>query len=352
MMVLDQPWMRAYHEKPGDRIDLPICEGCQMARANKHWPKDHLARMEGWTETTLRILEHTAWREIDLADIPEPDRANLATWLEERSEEDLCELCFEIRRQTRPIRLLGEWEGDLLYLRVKLDLKRLAEHGRPAGGSKESCLEYLHKEYLSSVYPEIDENLLSGVFASFPLVADFVEDYKSFLGTIWNEMKARYSGRVEQLAFDLFCVGLADRSEALDILKMVGEYCIQVFPKLFDLPQHVETPIGVAMSISNNKHPFFDHWRFLDALEPDVPINVVGSGRASFRLPDLNRVIEALKTAPRKQLHNLAAAARVSKSLGELILRDKDSRIGKLSGLVPECIESESARVLANLMEG
>ena len=355
MMVIDEPWRTVYVEQMPARIDLPICEGCQTAAATKHWPKDHLAGMAVWSPATLETLRSVPWREISLADIAEPDADRLAPWIQEWGEEDLCERCFRIRRDAPSVDLLRDWEGDVVYLRIALDLERLAGHERRGTrGGRDSCLEYLHKQYLREVHPWIDQSLLDQLFVSFPMVADFVSDYRSFVEATFEALEERFAGRTAKLGPDLCCIGVKSGSELLDALEITGERFDGVFPRLAAMPPGVDNPISVAVSLSKKKHPFFDHWRFLEKPLPDVSVQIVGSGRAAFRLADRKCIMDALKEAKRSQLHRLAAAARVSESLGKLVLRERDERgivLPELSEVVSGGLNFESARTLAELME-
>lgn len=356
MEVLDAPAQHVYEKEPPSRIELPICEGCQMAQATKHWPRDYMAQMPGWSSDTKRILSSTPWRSINLDQIPQVDRDNLASWLEEWGEEDLCDQCFRIRHSTHPIELLKIWEGDVVYVRTSLDIQNLASSSsNNTSKGKKSCLQYLHEQYLRSIHGEIDEELISQLPVVFPVVADFVRDYKDFIEETWHTLKDAYDRRAEKLSTELICVGIEKRSEVFDILDRLVDLFHRAFPKIIEFHKECVNPIGISLSISKKKHPFFDHWRFLQAPHSGASIQVVGSGVAQFEIADYPRIAGAIRGAKRSQLHRLAAAAGVSRALGELVLRERDRSgvmLAELGRLMPSCLDFESARILANLMEG
>ncbi len=187
------------------------------------------------------------------------------------------------------------------------------------------------------------------------MVADFIADYNRFLDAAWDALDKEFAGRTAKLGPELACVGIGSRGESLAALEIASDCFGRAFPKLLELPEAIENPIGIALSLSKAKHPFFDHWRFLEEPPPDASVQVVGSGRARFRLCDRQRVSQAIKGAKRNQLHRLAAAATVSEALGGIVLREQEDRgivLRELSALVPAVLDLESARILANLMEG
>lgn len=342
MVVLQSPWKRAYPRELPERIDLPICEGCQMARATKHWPKDHLAAMPGWGRGTSAALMAKPWREIVDTDLDASDRNKLASWLEEWGEEDLCDHCFSIRRETQPVSLLKEWSGDVVYLRLHLDLDRL-----------NAALRWLHSKYLRSLHPDLDSQALEGLFVSFPMIVDFVRDFDRFLAEVQQTLTGQFGARLAELDSSLCCVSLNSRSEAIAALRFVEERFQAAFPQLLTLPDAVQNPVGIALSVSNKKYPFFDHWRFLEKPAPDVSIQIVGVGRSVFRLADLSAILAAVMQPKRTQLYRLAEAANVSRALGEVMLREKNARgtlmLGGLSALVPGRLDFDSALTIANL---
>lgn len=355
MVVLDEPWYPVSLIEWPERIELPICESCQMAQATKHWPKDHLAEMDGWSDVTLGILKSQAWRDIDASQVPEADREELASWLEEYGEEDLCENCYRLRKETPPVKLLRDWDKDVLYIRFALDIERLAGHSHRRTSKRDSCLEYLHKQYLRESGNWIPQSMLDNLFVTFPIVADFVNDYKAFLHAVQRELENQFADRTAILSEELCCLGLENRNELFDVIETVSGAFSKAFPKLLELPTEVDNPISIALSLSKKKHPFFDHWRFLEQPPHDVAVLVIGSGEARFRLADYEKIKKALEGAKPSQLHKLAAAAGISESLGKLVLYEQDNRgivLSEFSKLVPDVLEFESARVLANLMEG
>lgn len=342
MVVLQAPWRYAYPRELPERINLPICEGCQMASASRHWPKDHLAAMPGWGMKTRATLMAKPWREVKAEDLDASDREKLAEWLEEWGEEDLCDQCFSIRRETQPVSLLKTWNGDVAYLRLHLDLDCL-----------NTALRWLHIEYLRSLHPHLNNEVFERLFVSFPVIVDFVRDFNRFLAEVRRVLAGHFGDRMAELDSSLFCIGLNGRGESLDALRLIEERFQVTFPKLLTLPNEFHNPIGIALSVSNKKHPFFDHWRFLEKPAPDVSIQVIGARSARFRLADLGAILDAVTQPRRAQLHRLASAANVSRALGEVVLREKNDRgdlmLGELSALVPRRLDFNSALTLANL---
>lgn len=344
MKVTKEPWQHVYVDQFPQRLELPICEGCQMAHASKHWPKDHLGAMPGWGHQTRQALLGD-WRSIAPEDLDSADRDKLASWLAEWGDEDLCEQCFVMRRNSEPVPLLKDWRGEVVYVRMALDLDRL-----------ENALQYLHRQYLESLHPELDPRLLDKLFVSFPLVVDFVTAWASFVADLTKQLGEQYSQRLAVLEESLLCVATERDSDLLDLLDLFHARFQTAFPKLLGLPREIPNPIGIALSLSPGKHPFFDHWRFLEEPTPDISIQAVGTGRATLRLADYSQIKAAVKQPKRSQVHRLASAAAVSPALGQVILRERDDKgrlqLDKLTELVPSMLDLQSARLLANLIGG
>lgn len=301
-----------------EQFHEPICEVCKMARATKNW----------------------------LTDSPRAEDED-----EEIGREDLCESCFQMRAAARGLQKLKEWRsGGLVWVHLSLDV-----------GLLRKSLRTLAREYLEAAPWHGEESdkqrVIEDLDVSFPVVVDFVEDYKVALKRIHERLEARVgSERVEKLMGNLIAVRLSE-APPLDVMFDCLDVLRDAFPRLCGPGDaDVAFPIRVAFSVSNVKYPFFQHWRFLQGGESEVSVQLVNSGEARFRMRDSERITQVVRDAAcgnASSLHSLAMMAASQPSIAQLALLDKTYRGLDLEGLADVvasgALDFGSARVLANL---
>lgn len=326
-----------------DEIQPPLCEGCQMRHGEHRWPSDLLVEREDLSQQTKEYLRGTSWQALRSEELPECDRAKLTEWLEEWTEENLCSRCFDLRCQAEPLRKLAAWQtGTVAWARVALNLDSLVE-----------TLRRLHADYIRASARQIGPGLLDNLAVRFPVLADFVEDYRRFLGR-WSAFVVEAFGHdmVEQVDDDLLCIRLNERREALRLLEIYREVMVDWFVKMFDLNV---APVRLGLSISAVKHPFFVHWRYLENPKVAVGIQVIGGGTAEIPLNRLGDILQAVGRGERGAFHRLRQIAQTSKSLADLVLSDRQDRdgqtFGELKRILPLGVDFESLVTLANLAE-
>jgi len=305
--TLAQSDRRLCESEPAERIDLPICENCQAAHADKVWPQRRMP---------------------------------------EEPQEDLCEDCYEIREQALSLTKLQNWQtGSVVWVRTHLDLNQL-----------HSSLTYLHKEYLESKLKTPNEGLGNNLYVPIPTVVDFLTDYSCFLDSV-NKMLIDLLtvDCVQQVAATnnapwLWCCHLHDdRTKVNFILRRICNEMKNSFPKLIG---DIECPIRFGLSVSNAKHPFFDHWRYLENPSDELIINLVASGTASLKIKDAEKVLNAISSMKAHAVHLLASVANRSESLAKLVMKNKDTCDTELGTLLNEGqLSFETAKVLVNLSD-
>ena len=360
-------WANVYLDPLPERIDVPLCEACQMTRAHYLWPRDRVKRISGLSDWTREVLEEIDWRDLELDDFSPEDRPAIERWLAERAVEDLCDRCFELRLNAHKLDKLAHWnEGSVAWLYLHVDIEQAA-----------ATLTLLHRDYLRRLHPDIGQSLLDKVEARYPLLADFLDAFERFLDEFHARLAVLFRpDDVETVDRRLLCLRLERRSQALALLGLFLDLMRERFPALAERPGDLPCPIRAAMSISSIKHPFYSHWRFLegartdahgraptdtdtgrflDRTRADVAVQLVGSGAAAVSIPDLGDVLAALDHGKRGALHRLREIARTSQSLAEVVLRDKEDRdreaFDKLRTLLPDRIDFESLLTLTNLAE-
>ncbi len=306
-------WNFHFPQELPEKIELPLCENCQMAQAAKKWPQD-------CPEVT-----------------PEKE--------EEMTPEDLCEDCFDLRERHQPLRKLPTWrEGSVVWLMIHLDIDALR-----------TTLTCLHRCFLQEKAPNIKKRWVKKLEVSYPMLVDFFEDYKNYLKSVHQTLDTLMGQeRIEHPMDHLWCIQLNERAEVLDIIEKLYELSLESFPKL--LSDSISYPIRHTLSISNPKYPFFQHWRFFQDASEEVEIQLVNSGVARFRMKDSQSILQVItETAKdhRASLHKLSAIATISPALAQLALLEKGEhglKLDEIESLVKtKQLDLQSARILANL---
>ncbi len=325
-----------------DEIPPPICQVCEMAAGRLRWPVDHLLSRGDLQSETLSLLQSLPLDEIDRALIPETDRQKLGEWIEEWSEEYLCERCFSLRRGASPSTKLKEWrEGTVAWVHVDLSFKELSK-----------CLEKLQTEHARQA--------LGGSFPAsptlpvrIPVLVDFMADFNSFLQAWHGQVISNFGTEsVEQIDENLLCVKLTERREALSLLSIHSRLMDEFFPRLVDIDGEA---IRVAVSVSSPKYPFFAHWRFLKNPASPVCVQVAEVGQATIPMKCLQQILKVVEHGSRRAFHRLRKVAETSRKLAELVLHDKEDQDDKvyehLRAIMPLGIDFESLTTLANLVD-
>jgi hypothetical protein len=269
----------------------PICELCQLRPGTYHWiPTQRLP---------LR-----------------PDQET------DQPVENLCEQCFTIRQMGYPVeegrpqgkmfRLLERWsEADLpvAWIRVSLDHEALGQ-----------VIARLFGEHVDSELAGEDEDFreaAKGGLRSLPLKADFVADYRLFLLDFRKQLRGLFeSERREEVAEmaeypELYILQVESGKEVLKIVRVFEETFGKFFPKC----RH-DSPIKLAISVAGAKHPYIEHWRFLDS--PEEAVNIQRVGRASLSVDfEKWRHLKTIQLHRRRVssfLHNLARVEAVTGS--------------------------------------
>jgi len=299
-----------------DRIEEPICEVCKMKHATRNWLTDAPA---------------AAREEEDIV----------------AGREDLCEECFNLRKGAPGLRKLGkEWrDGALVWVHFRLDFERLR------AALKKLAQDYLREVEWKKGKDEKKDEVVESLDVSLPVIVDFVEDYKEFLHEVRGRLEAKVGeASVERLMDNLLAVRLGAIGP-LQVMEICLDLLRERFPKL--CKPDFAFPLRVAFSASNVKHPFFQHWRFLQATEREIEFQLVNSGIGGLRVADASDVINPVRNAARSSLHGLAMMSAKYPSLGALALLDKTGRGLKLEGIAEllknKKLDLETARILANL---
>lgn len=334
--ALKQDWQRYYKEPPAEEISLPICEVCQMSHAHYHWPADHLAKMSSVTDRSKQLLKETSWRDLDASNFPPQDQPFLSEWLDESSDEELCPACFHLRENSQRLRKLAQWKGfDVAWVYLSLDLDRLT-----------SVLQCLQTEYIKTFFSDLPAK----IEVTYPLIGDFIEDYKEALREFNNILLRQFDDAgIEQVDDDLWCIRLENRSKAIDIIDHFRDLMVSRFPKLTQTAHDVRSPISFSMSVSQHKYPFFVHLRCLKEATADVSIQVVNVGVANIPLRFLADVLQTLDHGRSTALHRLREIARTSRTLAELEMRN--NKFDDLRDILQRKVDFQSLLILTNLME-
>ena len=345
--VLSVPWLYTYPDLALEIVP-PLCESCQMARGMKRWPADLLMEREHLSDATKSMLRNTPWQALRVEDLPSQDQNQVAGWLEGYAEEELCERCFNLRRDAPSRTRLGEWSsGEVAWVHIALDLDELV-----------AALAHLHKAYLRSAVPNIPTEVVQKLQVRFPLVVDFLADYKVFLSDFGDGLvRSVGEENVQPVDEGLWAVRLARRSQAMDMLDRYYTGLKRRFPKFLE-SSAPDCPIRLGLSISNVKHPFFSHWRFLERPSDAISVQIVSSGTASVRAQNLGDILGLLNVPDnrkRRAFHRLREIAETSRSLAELVLNDIGDRNSheyqKLREILPMKLDYESMMTLINLAE-
>ncbi len=269
-------------------IAPPLCEVCQMRPATTHWPPPDV-------ETDLR--------------------------------DDVCDKCFSARNMGRDktgksFSNLSEWDEleqsvDVAWVRFFL-----ADYETLGRIVRDLFEQYVDQGPLAA----LDEALRAQVkenLRTFALLADFTNDYRALLDEFFAWLKQDEGGgwfpksHVESLEDgapfkDLYVLRVEKGAAIGRVIERFQELLTKYFPKCADA-----APVRLAISVSNVKYPYNEHWRFLE--KPAALINlqmptrnarlVIGAGQ----LMTLQKIeLGAGRTASSRFLHDLVEQERIS----------------------------------------
>jgi len=257
------------------KIDIPICESCQMGKGTKEWPKDS-------------------------------DKL-----IEEALTETLCEKCFGIRSLESRLPMIKEWSYSeenprVVWVKISIEIDEL-----------EKVLRGLYLQYLKDLRIPDPEKYTDIRFSVF---SEFQRDYDEFLGEVGNALTNSFGDKnVQTILDDFFCIKLEKTSDIKRILDIYKKHFEDYFPKF----KGDKSPIKLSISCSNIKFAFFWHWRFLENPEKDINVNMVGKGEMHLSLKQLDNLPE-LEDLSMSKLHKLAKISETYKRLAKILLHHKD----------------------------
>ncbi len=268
-----------------DSISPPICEICQMAKAERIWPADYLRQFGGDTEVTK-------------------DRT-----------EDLCKLCFDIRCRPSKLKKLREWTEKenvgVIWMKIDLDYDLLT-----------TVLGTSYLEYLRQTNPNANQ---SDAGVRFSMVYEFQQDYNEFIRSFTeNLFKSFGLEQVESILKDMFCIRSERTTIVFQVLKIFSDTLEEYFPDFRGLPQG---PIKASLTCCNSKFPFFEVWRGIQEQTSTLQISLIGHGRIETSFAYLEQMLLAAKMPYKKSsFHKLAEISKLSEKLAELKFNDRSER--------------------------
>ncbi len=272
-----------YAEPIAARIELDtnlICELCQMRPASRQW-----------TTPDELLAEH------------------------------LCEVCFRVRDRGERHGAIGRWEREtpnapIAWVRLSLDY-----------GWAQIHIDELFRNFideLASAKPETPKQWADDAKASLrpvALLADFTADYqrmtRRFTALLRNPedgSRGFASQDIVELTHefqDFYIVRLYHASDAAQIIESFRRSLGEFFSNALE-----ECPVRISISIANVKHPFFEHWRFVQTASNVINVQLVGRAQLHLSIAQYDE----LKTLPIRRrevstfLHRVATVEAETRS--------------------------------------
>jgi len=252
-------------------------------------------------------------------------------WIDEESGlvEHLCNGCYSIREKKSLATLIQDWYNKnpyskIAWIKIDLDVNYLNE-----------VLENLLNRYLDKKLGSED---FKDIELRFSVLAEFQNDYNSFLKDFNNSLINKFGYENVQLILDdFFCVNIDKLSKIKIVLEMYHELFYKYFPKLAEQ----KSPITFSASSSSAKFAFFRHWQLIEQPLDDINMVAIGKGSMHVSLPQLGELLKS-RIPSSTQLHKLSKVSEKSELLGKKLVYDRgDFRlhkdlepIRKLSGVV------------------
>jgi len=259
-----------YPELP-NRIEPPICELCQVRKAEQSWVDE-----------------------------------------ESGIKEEICEKCWNVRSIGSLLPHLAEWEKSkqdfkVCWIKIWLNYEKLL-----------SSLEKLYKEYLKSeevkIPPEID--------IRFTTVSEFQWDYEEFLSDLRNYINKTFGiENIQEILPDFIAVKITSLSQIKSVLSVYHEAFNKYFLKL----RENDPPLQASIIASNVKFPFSETWRLLHDVKNEVNIHLINKGAICLKVKDVEDFLR-ISLPSKTLLHKIARIDDMSPKLGKIILHDRMDR--------------------------
>ena len=214
---------KAIYPQLTDKIEPPICELCQVRKA-----------------------EHV--------------------WVDEESgiTEEICEKCWNVREMGSLLPKFAEWEKseeklNVCWIKIWLNYEKLL-----------FSLERLYRGYLENYgvkLPTEDD-------IRFTTVSEFQWDYTDFISDFRNKIVQIFGNNVQEILSDFVATKITSLSQIKLILSAYNEAFSKHFPKL----KEISSPLQVVIATSNPQFPFSETWRLLQDIKNDVNVHLVNKG--------------------------------------------------------------------------
>ena len=334
----------ALKKLPSEKIVPSICEICQKDKASKEWIKDYILSME-ICESCKRVISEHPWPP-DKENLCKKDIVSLEEWFDEKTGEDLCQDCFNIRTCLPETRLhkLKEWSEKeenpkVIWVKVNLDFFELIK-----------SLERLYARYLKDIgVPDFGDK----VEIRFSVLSEFHKDYEKFLKDFEKSLREDFKENMEvPILEDFFVIKIGALSQIMDPLKTFYNLFINYFPQFKDINS---SPLKISISCSNAKFPFFEHWEILQEPKSDVHITLIDEGKVKANIKSLEEILirsQYVSKASIGALHKLANIAKLSEKLAQVALKDKSDKDYKTyKDILPMGMDFNSLLTFAKIME-
>ena len=226
----------------------------------------------------------------------------------------LCANCLSIRKSGERFHKLSQWGEDnsrVAWIRVLLD-KRLME----------DVISELYFKHTDGTFPNSPEvaKQIKEQFRNLGLLADFVNDYFSFVRRFAEEIFTKFGGPVDDSPARRKNIELLDEEFLeLFVLRMdetgILEEILRTFVTLVTSEDSgfpdcaARSPVKLRVSVSRAKYPFFEHWAFLRDNEAFLRLQVPGRVHLTLNLDEYERLAacEVQRGIGRAFFHRLLA---------------------------------------------
>jgi len=262
---------RAIYPQLTNPIEPPICELCQVRKAEK-------------------------------------------VWVDEESgiKEDICEKCWNIRKMGGLLPRLVEWENseqkiNVCWIKIWLDYEKLLFN-----------LEKLYKGYLENSGLKLPKE----IDIRFTTVSEFQWDYNEFLSDLRNEFITTLGNEnTQEILSDFVAIRITSLNQIKPILFTYNNTFNKYFPKFGE----VTSPLQVAIVASSIKFPFSEIWRLLQDINNEVNVHLLNKGAIYLKVQDISDFL-GISLPPRTFLHKIGGIDEISPKLSKIALYDRMDR--------------------------
>ena len=261
---------KAMYPQLANQIEPPICELCQVRKA------DH-------------------------------------TWVDEESgiKEEICEKCWNVRQMGSLLPRFAEWEKseeklNICWIKIWLNYEKLL-----------FSLEQLYKGYLENY----GVKLPTEIDVRFTTVAEFQWDYNNFISDFRNRIAQIFGGNIQEILSDFVVARITSLSQTKLILSTYNEVLSKYFPKL----KEISSPIQVAVVASNLQFPFSETWRLLQDVKTDVNVHLINKGTIYLKVHEIEDFLR-IPLPPKTFLHKIVRIDELSSKLSRIMLYDRRDR--------------------------